>query len=446
MDDGSGIRFFKEAAPPGPKQSRRRRTGRSLVGLVSATVWAQLVNILAAPLLARWFEPAAFGALSVTLSVAAVAGAVAAGRFEWAVALPSTREAARGVVRAALVCASATSLLGFLVVFVGQEPLAGWMGDEASQTLLLAPAIMFLLSILAALTQCSLREQNFGLVSRQTVASATTTPLLQGVFALVSRQGVSLAAGAVLGRLVAVVMMLRSNADYVRGEADWRSSIRRYWHFPLLFAPSSLLNVLGTNLPILVFGITFGAAQAGQLGMAQRIVLLPSTIVGSAVGQIYLARLTESIRLGIGDVRRQYLWVTVRMLLPGLAIAVASWLVAPRLFTLVLGSEWRAAGEFASAMALSVGLGFVVSPLTFVFVAFERTAASIAVDLSRIFLVGGAAILAQGRHFEAAATILVMYTGQTINYVISWVVGLWIVSDGSSANPADSRDRSSHSG
>src|SRR5947209_3080202 len=87
------------------------RSGRSsLLGdvakLASGTAVAQLVGLLAAPLIARLFSPAAFGGLALFAAISGTISVIACWRYELAIVIPEKDQDA-GV----LVCLSLTLVL-----------------------------------------------------------------------------------------------------------------------------------------------------------------------------------------------------------------------------------------------------------------------------------------------------------------------------------------------
>lgn len=94
-----------------------------------------------------------------------------------------------------------------------------------------------------------------------------------------------------------------------------------------------------------MFAALFGAAAAGLYALAHRILTLPLTLIGGAVGNVFLANGAELHRQGrLGD-----LVATVHDRLAQIAMPPALLIFAfgPELFAVVFGEGWREAGELA---------------------------------------------------------------------------------------------------
>jgi O-antigen/teichoic acid export membrane protein len=131
-----------------------------------------------------------------------------------------------------------------------------------------------------------------------------------------------------------------------------------------------LFNIIGRQLPALLFAILFGPAIAGMYALSHRVLSLPSRLVGQAIGDVFLSSASASLR-------RDNLGLLVAKVHERLAhIAMAPTLVlvlaGPELFALVFGSNWELAGKFAQWLAPFLYMTFVTSPLTRVFSVLEK--------------------------------------------------------------------------
>jgi len=67
-----------------------------------------------------------------------------------------------------------------------------------------------------------------------------------------------------------------------------------------------------------------------------------------------------------------------------------------------------------------------VSPLSRVFVIYQKGLANIVLDVSRIVFVAGSGYLSVAGGASALTTVWLMFAGQAANYCLTWVVGLWL--------------------
>lgn len=101
---------------------------RGVSVLAGGTAGAQILLLLAAPLLTRLYTPEDYGLLAVHGSLLAIIGVVASLRYELAIPLPEENQEAANVVVLCLLLLVVTSLLTAVLVFFFADPIASLLG------------------------------------------------------------------------------------------------------------------------------------------------------------------------------------------------------------------------------------------------------------------------------------------------------------------------------
>lgn len=409
---------------------------KGIVALVSGATVAQAAGIVALPLLTRLYGPTSFGTFAYIVSLVLIVSTFGSLKLEWAIPLPAERSIAQAILRTSLYMSSCLSGIALLVVVIWHEQITHYAGTELFPWILWLPPLVLLTSWFNVLSQGALRERAYGSVATRSIAQGLGTTLGQLSMAVFTRSPGGLLTGQLVGRAIGVATLAAQLRDLLRRPASgsFRSAIREYWRIPVIFAPSAILNTIGTQLPLIVVTLWFGLDNAGLFGGAQRIVLIPATFVGAAASQVFAAELAACLRSGRRDNRRIYMKATKSLGTIAIAILAIVLTLSKALVPLILGPEWVQAGEFSQALAISVSAGFVAAPVSYVFVAYQRTLLSLAVDSSRIVLVLGLGLWSRTSGDDPLHVVWAMSLGQFVNYAITWCVGLWIVSNSTPIN------------
>lgn len=414
------------------RNKRRRVLSSALRGVIaisSGTLVGQLIIAVATPFLSRIYAPEAFGAFSAVLALASAVGPAAALKFDAAVLLPSRDEDARGLLLLALSSVAVVSLLTTVAMTV----VGPWLFADSWPRIPFAAVWVGLLvlttGVFSCLVQSVLRAKSYSLVGWRATIQSLGINASQIAIGLFSPAPMGLAIGTVFGRALGFGALIKGALPLLRsrGGATCHELARKYWRSPLILAPSSLLNALGTQLPLVLITAIFGSAAGGQMTMAQRLVFLPAALVGAALAQVFGAEIAERLRNGVGGSRALYLRATLRIAGAATLMCAGILLLAPLLLPLVLGGEWEQSGYIAQAMALSASFGLIVSPLSQVYLV-HQSAASLAVDGSRVALIGAAALVVHLAALDVVAATWALYSGQVLNYWVTWAYGLRIVS------------------
>ena len=192
-----------------------------------------------------------------------------------------------------------------LVVLAMVVALLVWLAGDAFVAAVRAPALRPYLWLLPlgffgagmyqVLSYWAIRRRDFGRIAR--------TKLSQGVGQVVAQVGLGFAGagapgllvGDVIGRVaggggLALPGLPRAPRTGRLTRATLVAVAGRYRRFPLFTTWSGLLNVGSLQLPSILFSAGFGAAAAGLYALSFKMLVLPTMLVGQAVGQVFLSR------------------------------------------------------------------------------------------------------------------------------------------------------------
>jgi O-antigen/teichoic acid export membrane protein len=434
-----GVKSAKSFAARKWEQVAKQGPLSGVLTLVAGSAGAQTLSLLAAPVLTRLYSPESFGDFAYMLSVAGIIGSFASLGLELAVPLASKVSDAQKLIRMAMVAATGTALLTAILVWLFHGSLSQMTHFDIMPWAIWVPFLVLLTAWFVVLSEATLRQRAYSAIATRTLAQNVGTVGGQLLLATVTRTAGGLLTGQLFGRSFGIVSLARKNKGLLRrsGRGGYGQTLRANWRFPLVFAPTAVLNTLGLQLPLILLGAWFGIESAGFLGVAQRVTALPAGVIGIAVGQVFCGELTARLRANERNNRRLYLKVSARLGLFGSVIALALLILPPYLFPVILGSNWAEAGAYAQATALAVGLGFMASPLSYVLVAYQKTVMAVTMDISRIVLVCGLGYWAHRSGWSAVSALWMMYAGITINYVLTWFLGLAVTSEEDSSPTSD---------
>jgi len=201
-----------------------------------------------------------------------------------------------------------------------------------------------------------------------------------------------------------------------------REVASRYRRFPLLLMPAGVVNTAGLYLPVLLVAATYGATAAGWLGFTQRVLALPVTLIGQATAQVYLSELARNHRERSGRQGPLFRVASARLALVGGVLGILLLLLAAPLFPVVFGEAWRTSGLMAQALAISLALQLVASPLSQTLIVFERTGTQLAWDVTRLVTVSTSVYLSSALGLDVTQAIWVLSITSAACYAVLWLL------------------------
>lgn len=398
-------------------------TVRGGVVLIGATALAQGIILGVTPLLARSYDPGAFGYLSLVLAASSIVAPAACLKLESALLLPKSGQRATALFVAGTVASVLISLgagLAFEFAFVvgllpelAQLPHFAWW---------VAVLILFTAAF-SLVSQLALRGELYGVVARRNLHQAVVASVGQVGLSFVLPLG-GLVTGQVLGRLAGVVPVLYSSRGLLRRFRPQLVPLvlRRYWKFPAVFTPSALLNALGLGLPLIFIGSRFGVEVAGQWGMADRLLAAPVILVGLGVGQVLEARLAAHRREGVEPLTPIFMRSSRLLAISGGVLVIGLWLFGDLVLPWILGPGWEESVTLAMIIVISTGFRLVAGPISKVLVVLQCATANLALDAARVVLLVAAMGVSVWRNHTVNEVAMIITLTLSLIYVVTWFI------------------------
>jgi len=156
-------------------------------------------------------------------------------------------------------------------------------------------------------------------------------------------------------------------------------NLKRYRKFPLVDTWGSFINTLSWQLPSLMLLYFFSGTVVGYYSLSNRLILLPLTLLGNSIAQVFYQRSAE-LRSTPQNLSKSVQLVFHRLTAIGLFPAAILAVAGPQLFGIVFGANWVEAGRYAQILSPWMFILFISTPLGDLFATLERQELSLAVN------------------------------------------------------------------
>lgn len=399
-----------------PQESQSSRFSANVLKLIGGTTLAQVLTILTAPIISRLFSPEHIGAYSILVSLISVFSIVICLRYELSIMLPAEDGDASNLVALSLGIAGSISLAATILLLFARQALLDLLNaPELSPYLWVFPLALLIQGIYLTSNNWNTRKKRFGRLSIARVSASLTTSIVPILLALT---GYANTAGLIYAWLAGTTVFAAVLALQVF-TSDWhifRSNVRissiqqalyRYRKFPLLDTWGAFINNLSWQLPTLMLSSYFSSTIVGYYSLANRVILLPLTLVGNSIAQVFFQRAAEvhAGQSGLGYiVSTVYRRLVSISILPAIVLAIAG----KELFVFVFGASWAEAGVYAQILAPWMFFLFISSPLSQIFAILERQ--ELAFGVHAVILLTRILALTIGGAFRNAYVALWLWT------------------------------------
>jgi len=351
---------------------------RNVLTLMTGTTIAQAIPVGISPILTRIYTPEDFGLLALYMAIATIIAVIATGRYELAIMLPKKDEDAVHILLLSLMITVVISLISFLIAFFFNPQITKILGNqEISRWIYLVPGSILLIGFYNSLTYWTNRKKSYKKMAQNKVIQSGSMATMQVSLGLLKNSSSGLIVGWFFGQLIAVALLVRLVWREDKNKINKISILKiwgfakRYKKFPLINSWSGLLNTASLQIPVILLTAFFSVAVTGFFSLAQRILQIPMTLLGSAIGQVYFEKASR-LKNETSEVRRITLEVNKKLLLIGLFPIGIIILWGDTLFALVFGQAWKVAGEYAQLLSVWIYFVFISSPLTHLMTIYEK--------------------------------------------------------------------------
>jgi O-antigen/teichoic acid export membrane protein len=230
-------------------------------------------------------------------------------------------------------------------------------------SLLLSP----LIALYSLTYQLVLRDQKFGVLATRGPLQNSAIGLNQWIFNHSSLQSVGLVLGEILGRLIGLLFLF-FNIRAILKERQYkvlRGSFREKLDRPVLVNLISIgFDLVAASALLIFINSSFGDWAAGQLSMAQKIVVLPIVFFGTNLAQYFLSTGSHERRNGINMSRNDFDSIIWKLLCFGIFIALTLLLTSTSLLSIFLGSEWTTSGKLIKILLPIMVISLVWNPMS----------------------------------------------------------------------------------
>lgn len=342
---------------------------RPILTLGVGAVVAQLIPFFMSFILSRLYAPDQFGELGLFLNYAGILIILASARYD--LAIVRARSDAEAFALSVLSTGIALAFCCLLWLVAGVSDV---LPDNYVSEIPLKYALpVFVLLSVVMQTQTNLLNyyERYKAITKVNVSRNVLQAAFRLLLSLAQRIN-GLVWGAFAGLAGACLMSLHSLRNVIGQSISprrVRAVARRYVNFPKYVLPSSLLNTLSTNLPVILFALYFSQEEVGYFTMTTTLLYLPVSLLGSSIGQVFYKKSAIWEPDRVGDFAWQILRFSGLLSLVAFVIIMAA---GRPLFAFLLGDEWRAIGDFATILLPWFILVLCFSPLSMIFDAKDK--------------------------------------------------------------------------
>lgn len=363
--------------------------------LMGAGVIVQVMNILAYPVLTRFYSAADFGVFAAVLAMATVIGSAICLRLDMVFQLISKADendllrsafaislTLAGAVFCLIVLGSGSVLPWVAGTYLDQMPILGWAAMIAGMGLLIGWSALG--------RQIRSKSVQYRRLSLAQILRAMVAIGMQYAAVLIWPSPFGLLFGFALGLLVfnGLTLILPDQGDQTALRPTVSSTLKRHKSLIRVDTVNVMISALVLSVyPVVILSV-FGETSAGYFAIASRFSFIPVEFLGAAISTVFFQRFSESIRSNAGSL--QLFWGTLGVgLIAGLCVGFMFWVGADWFVALLFEPEWAPTSALILALIPTMVVRFYMGCIGSAPLAMKRPGLLFIWNIAQIVIVGG---------------------------------------------------------
>lgn len=401
--------------------------------LLSGTVVSQMLPVAFSPILSRVYTPEDFGVWAIFISLTAILASIVNARYEGAIVLAKTYKRTQQLNVLCFYIAIVFSLLTAAIVLLFHTQASQLLNsDKIDKWLFLLPVAALSAGLFNVGNGFSTKHKKFKTISQALIIKAGVTvgfQLLAGYFFLKGPGG--LIVGHVLGLLLGNNAILKGalSIEIIKQHSNKKSLVlvaAKYKNFPLYTLPSTFINTLSLNINDFLISKNFGLSAVGQYSVSKKLIGLPSSMIGGAIGQVYLPAAVEQ-KNKLGNTTAMFNSTLKKLIMVAFPIFAILFFVVQPLTVLVFGPQWVDAGLYSKILIPLFLIRLISSGLSNTCIVYEKQYISTIINIILFVSIVIVFLVAQYLKWSFVQTLYLYSAVLSLEY-LSFIFVYWRLS------------------
>lgn len=327
---------------------------KSIVKLMSASVFVQVLNLLFIPILARIYTVEDFGVFGIVSSGVLILATVCGFKYEQAILISNNQNDGYVSFLLSNLIAITINVISLLVII-----FLYYIGFLEFFYIFI-PILSCLTFLMESLTLYISLQSKYTFLSISRIAVSISNNVSKSFIGYFFSNGFGLIYGQFIGLITFFFIYLKNSFKKISPRVrkkDLTERLLRDKRFATIYLPQSILNVLTHNLPAIILSLKFDPIVIGKVWMIIRILQLPLGVIGDTFKNVFTPILNHH-----KNKNEVFIKVTFGMFFIAIAAIVITNSLSAYIFPLVLGNEWDGVDVYANYLIFYAVTGILISP------------------------------------------------------------------------------------
>lgn len=397
---------------------------RNIALMSSATVAAQLINVVIQPILTRIVPAEALGIFTFLVSMANIVIPVASLKLDLLITSEADDNRAQYITDVCIVITTIISLVFLLVISTGYIVRVN-IFFQYGPIIFTVPLMVFTNGIRFLFISYNNRYRQYKIIGLIGILREFTRGVIQIVSGLLTFG----ALGQVAGYALAPISGLKKQTkDYVQKfeKCDklnyliFKDIITKGKNQILYLVPAQFLNSFSSSLVILFISMLYSTEQLGYYSAGVRLLEVPMIFITANVSKVFYKQISEDVNLH-HRVLPKFTKISLALLLISILGFGTLYLIAPQFSRFVFGKGYEVAGDYIKCLCLMYVVRMVATSFTGLFTIFNKQQIELGLNLFLIVAASVVYIVSTKWNLPIISFMWLISLSYTLMYIILWL-------------------------
>ena len=350
--------------------------GRNVLILMTGTTVAQAIPIAISPILTRIYTPEDFGIFALFFAIISIFGSIANGRYELAIMLPQKDEDAINIFALGFIITVLLSLFLLIIILIFHNNIVNYLDNEKIGIwLYFVPFAVFFVGLFNILNYYNTRKKEYKSLANAKVIKSIILAVTQLSIGFIKQGAMGLITGQILSqffanmRLFKNIIKNKTLLSHISKENIIKQA-KRYKDFPKFSLWGVFANTLSVQFTNILISSFYSVATLGFYSLVQKILGMPSALIGGSIGQVFFQEASES-KQKYGEASSIFKRTVKKLFFIGTIAFGLLYFIVEDLFAFVFSEEWRIAGIYAQIVIPFFFIRFVSASVSTIYDIFD---------------------------------------------------------------------------
>ena len=333
-----------------------------------ATIIAQIITILAAIFITKFYEVEDIGLLSIFAAAIALLSPISSFRLEAAICIPKNNKLAANIVASSIgILLIYTVAISSILILFADKLFKQLNVLELIDYIWLIPISVFLSGIYRIFNYWAIRKKQDVKIGKTRILRAASLMLTQIV--LNSLNALGLIIGHIVGQSVGFVSLAKG---FKLSDINLKLIIegyKKYYKQSFISSIGLYMNVITQQLPLLLIGVIFGLESAAYYFFVNKLIKSPMTMFGRTINDLILREDVEKSSTFSKLIFKSYEKISLFVM----PVCLFIFIHGPLLFEFILDEDWKTSGIMASYLMPMMYMQIITQPFSNTFYMLKKS-------------------------------------------------------------------------